>query len=254
MALSTRSATKASPAGWKLESKDARDVEEKAFREANPLDEGLDLMVADQAGSDIDPLHVYLQEIRCILLLSAEQELDLARHLRRGKLERLKEGAHAHQQSMRAADEARRALVEANLRLVVNVAKKYSGLGVNMLDLIQEGNIGLIHAVEKFDATRGYKFSTHASWWIRQAITRAIADQLRVIRLPVHMAEKIDRLIRINSRLLQELGREPSLEEVGKELALPSEKVEEIIIYSQELKSLEMPVNEEEDQHLGDFI
>jgi RNA polymerase primary sigma factor len=252
--LSTLSATKASPPGWERESKDARDVEAKASRESNSPDEGLDLMAADQAGSEVDPLQVYLQEIRCIPLLSAEQELDLARRIQRGKLERLKAGAHANQQSMRAAEEARRALVEANLRLVVNVAKKYSSLGVNVLDLIQEGNIGLIHAVEKFDATRGYKFSTYATWWIRQAITRAIADHLRVIRLPVYMIEKINRLIRINSRLLQELGREPTFEEVGKELALPLEQVEKIIMYSQELKSLEMPVNEEEDHHLGDFI
>jgi RNA polymerase primary sigma factor len=252
--MSTLYATKASPAGWELESKDARDVEVKASRESNTLDEGLDLMVADQAGSEVDPLQVYLQEIRCIPLLSAEQELNLARRIQRGKLERLKAGVHANQQNMRAAEEARRVLIEANLRLVVNVAKKYSGLGVNVLDLIQEGNIGLIHAVEKFDATRGYKFSTYATWWIRQAITRAIANHVRVIHLPVYMVEKINRLTRINSRLLQELGREPTLEEVGKELEVPSEQVEEMIIYSQELKSLEMPVNEEEDHHLGDFI
>ncbi len=163
MALCILYATKASPAGWELESKDARDVEAKASHESNTLDEGLDLMVADQAGSEVDPLQVYLQEIRCIPLLSAEQELAVAQRIQRGKLERLKAEAHAHQQSMRAAEEARRVLIEANLRLVVNVATKYSGLGVNVLDLIQEGNIGLMHAVEKFDATRGYKFSTYAT-------------------------------------------------------------------------------------------
>jgi RNA polymerase primary sigma factor len=254
--LSTYSATKAKalPARWKCNSKEARDVEAKAFRESQTLDESLDLMAADSAASDVDALQVYLREIACIPLLSAEQELKLAWHIQRGKRERLKAGDHAHQQSMRAAEEARRTLVEANLRLVVSVAKKYHGLGVNMLDLIQEGNIGLMLAVEKFDASRGHKFSTYATWWIRQAITRAIAEHLRVIRLPVHMVEKIHRLIRTNSRLLQELGREPSLEEVGEALALPCEKVEQILIYSQELKSLEMAVNEEEDQPLGDFI
>ncbi len=254
MALSTLYATKASPADWEPESEDARDGRLKVSRESNTLDDGLDFGVTNQEDGEIDPVQVYLLEIRRIPLLSAEQEFDLAQRIQRGKLERLKAGANANHHIITAAQEARRALIEANLRLVINVAKKYSGLGVNVLDLIQEGNIGLLRAVEKFDASRGYKFSTYASWWIRQAITRAIADQVRVIRLPVHMVEKINRLTRINSRLLQELGREPTLEEVGKELALPSEQVEEIIMYSQELKSLATPVNEEEDHHLEDFI
>ena len=252
--MSTLYTTKESSADWEPESEDAGDARLKASRESNTLDNGLDFVVADREDREVDLVQVYLREIRRIPLLSAEQELDLVQRIQRGKLERLKAGAHANHHIITAAEEARRALIEANLRLVVNVAKKYSGLGVNLLDLIQEGNIGLIRAVEKFDVTRGYKFSTYAIWWIRQAITRAIADQVRVIRLPVYMIEKINRLFRINSRLLQELGREPTLEEVGKELALPSEQLQEIIMYSQELKSLETPVNEEEDHHLGDFI
>jgi RNA polymerase primary sigma factor len=183
-----------------------------------------------------------------------QEETHLAQCLQRGRLECLKGEAEADSHLIAVGEQARRLLIESNLRLVVNVAKKYSGLGVNVLDLIQEGNMGLIHATEKFDATKGYKFSTYATWWIRQAITRAVAGQMRVIRLPVYMAEKIHCLIRIKSRLLQELGREPTLEEVGKELAMSAEQVQELLLYSQQPKSLEMPVNEEEDHQLGNVL
>src|SRR2546427_5178250 len=245
---------KESSADWEPESEDAGDDRLKASRESTTLDNGLDFVVADREDREVDLVQVYLREIRRIPLLSAEQELDLLQRIQRGKLERLKAGAHANHHISTAAEEARRALIEANLRLVVNVAKKYSSLGVNLLDLIQEGNIGLIRAVEKFDYTKGYKFSTYATWWIRQAITRAIADQARTIRIPVHMVETINRLIRISRRLLQDLGREPTSEEIAEQMEISAEKVREIIKVSQEPVSLETPIGEEDDSHLGDFI
>ncbi len=183
-----------------------------------------------------DPVRMYLREIGRVPLLSAAQEVSLAQRMEKGD------------------EEARRHLTEANLRLVVSVAKKYIGRGMSLLDLIQEGNIGLIRAVEKFDYRKGYKFSTYATWWIRQAITRAIADQARTIRIPVHMVETINRLIRTSRRLVQELGRDPTSDEIAKEMGLPPEKVREIQKISQEPVSLETPIGEEEDSHLGDFI
>ncbi len=183
-----------------------------------------------------DPVRMYLKEIGKVALLSAEEEVDLAK-------------------KMEAGDEiSKRKLTEANLRLVVSIAKRYVGRGMLFLDLIQEGNMGLIKAVEKFDYRKGYKFSTYATWWIRQAITRAIADQARTIRIPVHMVETINKLIRVSRQLLQELGREPLPEEIAKEMNLDEEKVREIIKIAQEPVSLETPIGEEEDSHLGDFI
>ncbi len=191
----------------------------------------------DMDGMSIDdPVRMYLREIGRVPLLSAAQEVQLAQRMGEGD------------------DEARRHLTEANLRLVVSVAKKYIGRGMSLLDLIQEGNIGLIRAVEKFDYHKGFKFSTYATWWIRQAITRAIADQARTIRIPVHMVETINRLIRTSRRLVQELGRDPTSDEIAKEMGLPPDKVREIIKISQEPVSLETPIGEEEDSHLGDFI
>ena len=183
-----------------------------------------------------DPVRMYLKEIGQVRLLTAEEELDLAR--------RVSEGDKA----------AKDKLTEANLRLVVSIAKKYSGRGLHILDLIQEGNTGLIRAVDKFDYTKGNKFSTYATWWIRQAITRAIADQARTIRIPVHMVETINKLVRISRQLLQELGREPTPEEIADRMNIPVERVREIIKISQEPVSLETPIGEEEDSHLGDFI
>jgi RNA polymerase primary sigma factor len=201
-----------------------------------------------------DPVRMYLREIGRVPLLSAFEEVSLAKRMERGKRERTKPFATQHLSIMLDAEEAQRQLTEANLRLVVSVAKKYIGRGMSLLDLIQEGNIGLIRAVEKFDYTKGYKFSTYATWWIRQAITRAIADQARTIRIPVHMVETINRLIRTSRRLLQELGREPSAEEIAAEMQITPEKVREIIKVSQEPVSLETPIGEEDDSHLGDFI
>jgi RNA polymerase primary sigma factor len=183
-----------------------------------------------------DPVRMYLKEIGRVPLLSAEDEVDLAKRIENGD------------------EEAKRRLAEANLRLVVSIAKRYVGRGMLFLDLIQEGNMGLIKAVEKFDHTKGYKFSTYATWWIRQAITRAIADQARTIRIPVHMVETINKLIRVSRQLLQELGREPSPEEIAKEMDLSTEKVREIMKIAQEPVSLETPIGEEDDSHLGDFI
>lgn len=183
-----------------------------------------------------DPVRMYLKEIGRVELLNAKQEIQLAERIELGD------------------EEARKRLAEANLRLVVSIAKRYVGRGMLFLDLIQEGNMGLIKAVEKFDHRKGFKFSTYATWWIRQAITRAIADQARTIRIPVHMVETINKLIRVQRQLLQDLGREPSPEEIGEEMDLPAEKVREILKIAQEPVSLETPIGEEDDSHLGDFI
>ena len=195
----------------------------------------VDLSVPEGVNVD-DPVRMYLKEIGKVPLLSAEEEIELAKRILEGD------------------EEAKKRLAEANLRLVVSIAKRYVGRGMLFLDLIQEGNLGLIKAVEKFDYTKGFKFSTYATWWIRQAITRAIADQARTIRIPVHMVETINRLVRTSRTLLQELGREPSPEEIAKEVDMPVEKVREILKMSQEPVSLETPIGEEDDSHLGDFI
>ena len=195
----------------------------------------IDLSVPEGIGVD-DPVRMYLKEIGQIPLLTAEQEVEYAKRMEEGN------------------EVAKRRLAEANLRLVVSIAKRYVGRGMQFLDLIQEGNLGLIKAVEKFDYRKGYKFSTYATWWIRQAITRAIADQARTIRIPVHMVETINKLTRVSRQLLQELGREPSPEEIAEEMDIPVEKVREIQKISQEPVSLETPIGEEEDSHLGDFI
>jgi len=195
----------------------------------------IDLSVPEGVGID-DPVRMYLKEIGRVPLLSAKEEVDLAQKMENGD------------------EEAKRRLAEANLRLVVSIAKRYVGRGMLFLDLIQEGNLGLIKAVEKFDYRKGYKFSTYATWWIRQAITRAIADQARTIRIPVHMVETINKLIRVSRQLLQELGREPAPEEIAQEMDIPVERVREILKIAQEPVSLETPIGEEEDSHLGDFI
>ena len=200
-----------------------------------------------------DPVRMYLKEIGRVPLLSMEDEKNLAMRIEAGEKELAKNGS-ANQVVIGQGEEAKRQLTEANLRLVVSIAKKYVGRGMLFLDLIQEGNLGLIRAVEKFDYRKGYKFSTYATWWIRQAITRALADQARTIRIPVHMVETINRLIKISRQLLQELGRDPSVEEIAAEMGLTPEKVREVIKISQEPISLETPIGEEEDSHLGDFI
>ncbi|HEX4430738.1 MAG TPA: RNA polymerase sigma factor [Frankiaceae bacterium] len=211
-----------------------------------------------------DPVRMYLKEIGKVPLLTAEEEVDLAKRIEAGLFasEKVatttKKVADKLRRELEAIERdgqiAKRKLVEANLRLVVSIAKRYVGRGMLFLDLIQEGNLGLIRAVEKFDYTKGYKFSTYATWWIRQAITRAIADQARTIRIPVHMVETINKLIRIQRQLLQDLGREPTPEEIAHEMDLSPEKVREILKVSQEPVSLETPIGEEEDSHLGDFI
>ncbi len=200
-----------------------------------------------------DPVRMYLKEIGRVPLLSMDEEKSLAMAIEAGELEAQKNG-QAQGRVIEGGFEAKRKLTEANLRLVVSIAKKYVGRGMLFLDLIQEGNLGLIRAVEKFDYRKGYKFSTYATWWIRQAITRALADQARTIRIPVHMVETINRLIKISRQLLQELGRDPTVEEIAHEMGLTSEKVREVIKISQEPISLETPIGEEEDSHLGDFI
>lgn len=200
-----------------------------------------------------DPVRMYLKEIGRVPLLSMEDEKNLAMKIEAGEKELARNGT-ANQVVVGQGEEAKRQLTEANLRLVVSIAKKYVGRGMLFLDLIQEGNLGLIRAVEKFDYRKGYKFSTYATWWIRQAITRALADQARTIRIPVHMVETINRLIKISRQLLQELGRDPSVEEIAAEMGLTPEKVREVIKISQEPISLETPIGEEEDSHLGDFI
>ena len=197
--------------------------------------ENLDLSIPDGISIE-DPVRMYLKEIGKVPLLSAEEEIELAKKMENGD------------------QEAKKRLAEANLRLVVSIAKRYVGRGMLFLDLIQEGNLGLIKAVEKFDYRKGYKFSTYATWWIRQAITRAIADQARTIRIPVHMVETINKLIRVSRQLLQELGREPTPEEIAEEMGMPVDRVREILKISQEPVSLETPIGEEEDSHLGDFI
>ncbi|MBZ4656214.1 MAG: sigA [Thermoanaerobacter sp.] len=200
-------------------------------------EEDLDLDLSLPEGISIDdPVRMYLKEIGKIPLLTPEEEIELAKRIEQGD------------------EEAKKRLIEANLRLVVSIAKRYVGRGMLFLDLIQEGNLGLLKAVEKFDYRKGYKFSTYATWWIRQAITRAIADQARTIRIPVHMVETINKLIRVQRQLLQELGREPTPEELAKEMGMPEEKVREIMKIAQEPVSLETPIGEEEDSHLGDFI
>ncbi len=197
--------------------------------------EQIDLSVPDGVSIE-DPVRMYLKEIGKVPLLSAEEEIELAKRMEEGD------------------EEAKKKLAEANLRLVVSIAKRYVGRGMLFLDLIQEGNLGLIKAVEKFDYRKGYKFSTYATWWIRQAITRAIADQARTIRIPVHMVETINKLVRVSRQLLQELGREPTPEEIAAEMDIPVDRVREILKISQEPVSLETPIGEEEDSHLGDFI
>lgn len=210
--------------------------EEMELDEEEEIDmEHLDLSVPEGVSLE-DPVRMYLKEIGKIPLLGMEDEVELAKKMELGD------------------PEARKRLAESNLRLVVSIAKRYVGRGMQFLDLIQEGNLGLIKAVEKFDYTKGYKFSTYATWWIRQAITRAIADQARTIRIPVHMVETINRLVRTSRQLLQELGREPTTEEIAARLELPVERVSEIMKMSQEPVSLETPIGEEEDSHLGDFI
>ena len=208
------------------------DVDDKPTEEEL---ENIEFSVPDGVSIE-DPVRMYLKEIGKVPLLSADEEVELAKKMETGNLD------------------ARKRLAEANLRLVVSIAKRYVGRGMLFLDLIQEGNLGLIKAVEKFDYRKGYKFSTYATWWIRQAITRAIADQARTIRIPVHMVETINKLIRVQRQLLQELGREPYPEEIAKEMNLPVDRVREIQKISQEPVSLETPIGEEEDSHLGDFI
>ena len=211
------------------------DVIDEEEQEEESQDEELSISVPEGVNID-DPVRMYLKEIGKVALLTAEEEVELAKR-------------------MEAGDEAaKRKLVEANLRLVVSIAKRYVGRGMLFLDLIQEGNLGLIKAVEKFDYEKGFKFSTYATWWIRQAISRAIADQARTIRIPVHMVEPINKLIRVSRQLLQELGREPTPEEIAKEMNIPEDKVREIMKIAQEPVSLETPIGEEEDSHLGDFI
>ena len=235
--------------------------------------EKIDLSVPDGVSIE-DPVRMYLKEIGKVPLLSAEEEIELAKNMEAGavakekiailksreenateeELAEIKEEIKNLQKDLDAGDEAKKRLAEANLRLVVSIAKRYVGRGMLFLDLIQEGNLGLIKAVEKFDYRKGYKFSTYATWWIRQAITRAIADQARTIRIPVHMVETINKLIRVSRQLLQELGREPSPEEIAAEMDMSVERVREILKISQEPVSLETPIGEEEDSHLGDFI
>ena len=217
-----------------LDVDDDADIEKMDDEEEIELDK-IDLSVPEGVSIE-DPVRMYLKEIGKVSLLTADEEIELAKRMEQGD------------------EEAKKRLAEANLRLVVSIAKRYVGRGMLFLDLIQEGNLGLIKAVEKFDYRKGYKFSTYATWWIRQAITRAIADQARTIRIPVHMVETINKLIRVSRQFLQELGREPTPEEIAEEMKMPVERVREILKISQEPVSLETPIGEEEDSHLGDFI
>ena len=219
-----------------VDTDDLIDEDDIVLTEEDEVDvENIDLSVPEGVSIE-DPVRMYLKEIGKVPLLSAEEEIELALRMEQGD------------------EEAKKKLAEANLRLVVSIAKRYVGRGMPSLDLIQEGNLGLIKAVEKFDYRKGFKFSTYATWWIRQAITRAIADQARTIRIPVHMVETINKLIRVSRQLLQELGREPTPEEIAEEMKMPVERVREILKISQEPVSLETPIGEEEDSHLGDFI
>ena len=213
---------------------DDLDIDKLDDEEEVELDK-IDLSVPEGVSIE-DPVRMYLKEIGKVSLLTAEEEIELAKRMEEGD------------------ENAKKRLAEANLRLVVSIAKRYVGRGMLFLDLIQEGNLGLIKAVEKFDYRKGYKFSTYATWWIRQAITRAIADQARTIRIPVHMVETINKLIRVSRQLLQELGREPTPEEIAEEMDMSVDRVREILKISQEPVSLETPIGEEEDSHLGDFI
>ena len=212
------------------EIEELQDIEEVTEEELADTDSLVDTFSTD------DPVRMYLKEIGKVPLLTPDEEQDLARRMADGD------------------EEAKRRMAEANLRLVVSIAKRYVGRGMLFLDLIQEGNLGLIKAVDKFDYTKGYKFSTYATWWIRQAITRAIADQARTIRIPVHMVETINKVIRVSRQLLQELGHDPSAEEIADEMGMPVDKVRDILKIAQEPVSLETPIGEEEDSHLGDFI
>ena len=216
-----------------LESQGIDVVSNIELEEENPEDKELDLTIAENSINIDDHVRMYLKEIGKVALLSGDEEIELAKRIENGD------------------EEAKRRLAEANLRLVVSIAKKYVGRGMLFLDLIQEGNLGLLKAVEKFDYRKGYKFSTYATWWIRQAITRAIADQARTIRIPVHMVETINKLIRVSRQLLQELGREPTDDELAAEMQMPVRETRKI---AQEPVSLETPIGEEEDSHLGDFI
>ena len=234
------------------------EIEEEELVDPNTL--------VDSFNTD-DPVRMYLKEIGKVPLLTADEEVELATdmtagHLAKERLEEAEENGETLSQEelaklradIKRGEAAKKALAEANLRLVVSIAKRYVGRGMLFLDLIQEGNLGLIKAVEKFDYTKGYKFSTYATWWIRQAITRAIADQARTIRIPVHMVETINKVIRVSRQLLQELGHDPSPEEISEEMGMPVDKVREILKIAQEPVSLETPIGEEEDSHLGDFI
>ena len=248
--------------------------EEIILSEEDEVDvENIDLSVPDGISIE-DPVRMYLKEIGKVPLLTAEEEIELAQKMEDGvkaaeKIAELKKTLEdcseeekaeinkqieEQQEIAEIGEDSKKKLAEANLRLVVSIAKRYVGRGMLFLDLIQEGNLGLIKAVEKFDYRKGYKFSTYATWWIRQAITRAIADQARTIRIPVHMVETINKLIRVSRQLLQELGREPTPEEIAEEMNMPVDRVREILKISQEPVSLETPIGEEEDSHLGDFI
>ena len=247
--------------------RDANSAEGPQTPEAAPEIDDIDLSMPEGISID-DPVRMYLKEIGKVPLLSADEEINIAMRMEKGDeaKQMLESGVNADgkpltdeekKQCQSAIDDgtqAKRLLAEANLRLVVSIAKRYVGRGMLFLDLIQEGNLGLIKAVEKFDYTKGYKFSTYATWWIRQAITRAIADQARTIRIPVHMVETINKVIRVSRQLLQELGHDPSPEEISEEMNMPVDKVREILKIAQEPVSLETPIGEEEDSHLGDFI
>ena len=247
--------------------RDAESADPIISVESTPEAEELDLSMPEGISID-DPVRMYLKEIGKVPLLTADEEINIAIRMERGDASKqmLEKGENEEgkplteeeraecQRHIDDGTQAKRMLAEANLRLVVSIAKRYVGRGMLFLDLIQEGNLGLIKAVEKFDYTKGYKFSTYATWWIRQAITRAIADQARTIRIPVHMVETINKLIRVSRQLLQEYGREPSPEEIAKKMDISEAKVREIIKIAQEPVSLETPIGEEEDSHLGDFI